>query len=291
MLARISAGTNPSLTAIHGRNVAAASMLTSFPTRSYNKMSIPLQKLKFVKHPRYGQVFPVVSVDKRNEYPNLARTSTSVLSFFNGLVLYSTFYVPIFTAEFSSIVAHPLVILPSLFLNFYMYKRFYSLFYMDRSIVTSIFLKPCGRKFIVETRDGDTCEVTISDVFLTKYLESYFDERIEFQHGANVYKQIRGNARIMDRWVLENILDNKDIDMKNVQYDFDLTKEFTWDFRDLVEIKKRKRFVTRTYRPTFKVLNAVRSALAFEKARKQGNLVTKRKPFDGYELYDYMPDT
>jgi len=207
------------------------------------------------------------------------------------MVFYSTFYVPIFTAEFSSIVAHPLVFLPSLFLNLYMYKRFYTLFYLDRSIVTSIFLLPCGRKFIVEARDGHSKEVTISDVFMTKYLETYVDERIEFQHGANVYNQIRGNARIMDRWVLDRILDNKDIDMKNVQYEFDFTKEFTWDFRDLVEIKKRKRYVTRTYRPTFKVLGAVRSALKFEKARKAGQLVTKRKPFQGYDLYEYMPDT
>ena len=51
---------------------------------------------------------------------------------------------------------------------------------MDRSIVSSIFLKQCGRVFIVETRDGASKEVTISDVFMTKYLSHYFDERIEF---------------------------------------------------------------------------------------------------------------
>lgn len=95
----------------------------------------------------------------------------------------------------------------------------------------------------------------------------------------------------MDKWVLDNMLDNKNIDVKNVKYDFDFTKEFTWDFRDLVEIKKRKRFVARTYKPTFKVLSQVRSAQAFEKARKRDQLITKRTPFEGYELYDYIPDT
>ncbi len=70
-----------------------------------------------------------------------------------------------------------------------------------------------------------------------------------------MYVQIRGNARIMDDWLLARILDNKNIDTKNVEYDFDFTKEFTWDFRDLVEIKKRKRFVSRTFKPTFKVLS------------------------------------
>ena len=55
----------------------------------------------------------------------------------------------------------------------------------------------------------------------------------------------------MDAWVLDRMLDNKNIDTKNVEYDFDFTKEFTWDFRDLVKIKKRKRFVSRTFKPTF----------------------------------------
>ena len=95
----------------------------------------------------------------------------------------------------------------------------------------------------------------------------------------------------MDGWVLEQMLDNKDIDTKNVAYDFDFTKEFTWEFRDLVEIKKRRRYVLRTYKPTFKVLQQVKSALAFEKARKRGQLVSLRKPYQGYDLYEYFPDT
>lgn len=49
-------------------------------------------------------------------------------------------------------------------------------------------------------------------------------------------------------------MDNKNIDTKNVTYEFDLTKEFTWDFREIVEIKKRKRFVVRVYKPTLKLI-------------------------------------
>ena len=143
-------------------------------------MAIPLQKLKFVKHPRYGQVYPVVSIDSRHEYPNVARASTALLSIFNGLLMYSTFYLPIFTAEFASLVTHPSVFLPSLVLNYVLYRRNYSLFYMDRSMVTSLFLKPCGTKFIIETRNGESKEITITDVFMTKYLETRFYERIEF---------------------------------------------------------------------------------------------------------------
>ena len=90
--------------------------------------------------------------------------------------------------------------------------------------------------------------------------------------------------------MLSCVLDNKNIDTKNVEYDFDFTKEFTWDFRDLVEIKKRKRFVLRTFKPTIKVLSQVRSAMSFVKAKKRGSIITKRDAYQGYNLYDYNPD-
>ena len=199
--------------------------------------------------------------------------------------------MPIFTAEFSAIVAHPFVLFPSLALNTYLFKAYNALFYQDRSLVTSLFLMPCGGKFICETRDGNSCEVTINDVFMTKYLSSRFDRKIEFQHGANQFKQIRGNPRIFDIFVLENVLDNRNIDTKNVEYDFDFTKEFTWDFRDLVAIKKRKRYVSRIFKPTFKVLNSVRSGQRFEKAKKNGKLaISKFNAYKGYDLYEYIPD-
>lgn len=257
----------------------------------YNKMSIPLKKLKFINHPRYGRVYPFVCIDRRNEWANTARFSTFALSILNGLVLYSTFYMPIFTVEFSAIVANPFVLLPSLAANFYLYKTHNSLFYQDRSLVTNMFLKPNGRYFICETRAGSSDIVKIDDVFMTKFVKTRWETKIEFQHGANQYKQIRGNPRIFDSFVLENALDNRNIDTKNVEYDFDLTREFTWDFRELVEIKKRKRYVSRTMRPTFKVLNSVRSASLFEKAKRQGKLaVAKCTPFKGYDVYEYHED-
>merc|ERR1712146_655677 len=92
---------------------------------------------------------------------------------------------------------------------------------------------------------------------------SKYEDRITFGHGANQQKFIRGNKTIFDRWALDAVLSNKFIDVKNVAYNFDVTKEFTWEFRDLVEIKKRKRFVSRLYKPTAKVLPGIDSAMRF----------------------------
>ena len=64
----------------------------------------------------------------------------------------------------------------------------------------------------------------------------------------------------MDQWLLDEIMDNRFIDTKNVQFDFDITKEFTWDFRELVEIKKRRRVVQKIYKPTMKVFGKIRDA-------------------------------
>jgi len=83
------------------------------------------------------------------------------------------------------------------------------------------------------------------------------------------------------------MLDNKNIDTKNKEFDFNFTKEFTWDYKELVEIKKRKRFVHRTMQPTVKVLNQVRSAMLYEKAKKKGALISGREPYQNYDIYDY----
>lgn len=90
--------------------------------------------------------------------------------------------------------------------------------------------------------------------------------------------------------MLDQVLDSAFIDAQNQSYDFDITKEWTWEFRDLVEIKKRKRYVTKIYRPTLQAMLRKESAVKFHKAQEDGSLITKAKPFPNYQLYRYFPD-
>jgi hypothetical protein len=69
-----------------------------------------------------------------------------------------------------------------------------------------------------------------------------------------------------------------------------VTKEFTWEFRDLVEIKKRKKIVHRLYKPTAKVLSGIDSARRFDRASKAGLTRSNIKPFENYATYKYIPD-
>lgn len=95
-------------------------------------------------------------------------------------------------------------------------------------------------------------------------------------HGANNYIFIHGNTHIFDDQILSAVLTNNFIDVKNVAYDYDVTKEFTWDFKDLVEIKKHKRVVNRFYRPTMKTLGSLQHSKMFEKNKKEGRVVSNR---------------
>lgn len=54
--------------------------------------------------------------------------------------------------------------------------------------------------------------------------------------------------------MLNAILDTDFIDVNNVSYDYDVSSEFTWDYKEMVEIKKRKRVVSRFYKPNARVL-------------------------------------
>jgi len=101
---------------------------------------------------------------------------------------------------------------------------------------------------------------------------------------------IRGNSIIYDSWVLANVLDKQFIDTRNTGYDFDISKEFTWEFRDLVEIKKRKRIVDRVVAPTVASFTRLISAEKRKYAIKRDALITSRKPHPCFRLFEFFGD-
>lgn len=108
-------------------------------------LATPIQKLHFVEHPRYGQVYPFVCLNHDSNYPRVAIGSTIGMTLVNSAILYSTFVMPIFTASFSAIFANPIFLLPSLTANFIIWRRSHVYFYGDRTEVVNMFLKPNGK--------------------------------------------------------------------------------------------------------------------------------------------------
>ena len=124
----------------------------------------------------------------------------------------------------------------------------------------------------METLDGDSKVINNKDFFDCKPVETRFSNRIDMYHGANNYLFLRGNSYAYNAELISGILTNNFIDVNNVAYDYDVTKEFTWDYKELVEIKKRKRRFNRFYKPTISLLTKIDSAKKFERNRSQGLL-------------------
>jgi len=149
-----------------GAAAAASTPMIGQPQRQFAAgFATPMSKLRHIVHPRYGKVFPVVTISRKNEWPRLRRISTTSLSVVNFSIMWSALIMPIYTAEASAILANPFFLLPSIALNYYLYKSSYALFYMDRSMITNIFLMDNGKQIITETRDGKTKVINIMDIY------------------------------------------------------------------------------------------------------------------------------
>ena len=148
--------------------------MTATASRSFS-IATPMQKLHFTEHPRYGSVYPIVTINDKESFQKLATSSTVCLSIFNTSLLYSTFVMPIYKAWFASIFANPIVLLPSMALNYILYHRNYVYFYGDRSQVVNMFLKPNGKQIIVESRDGESKVVNITDIYGAKAVNTRWE--------------------------------------------------------------------------------------------------------------------
>ena len=101
---------------------------------------------------------------------------------------------------------------------------------------------------------------------------------------------MKGNTHCYDQFVLDAVLENKFIDVNNVAYNYDVTSEFTWEFRDLVEIKKRKRIVRKYFRPTPKVMMQLQSASKWQRAFALKKTQNNKKVIRDYKLFTFMED-
>lgn len=128
------------------------------------------------------------------------------------------------------------------------------------------------------------------DIYDAKRVITRHESRIDFHHGANNFMYIRGNSTIYDSWVLTNVLEKNFIDTRNVESDFEISKEFTWEFRDLVEIKKRKRVVERVIQPSMATFIRLQSAAKRALAIKSDSLVSRLAPHPNMSLYEYFDD-
>lgn len=222
-------------------------------------------------------------------YFGTAKASCFFSTALNSTILYSLFVHPIFIPAITSVICYPLFVLPSLALNYALFQRYY-VYFQNGSYITNMFLKPNGKQVIVETLDGESKVINNKDFYKAEMITNKYQHRVDIYHGANNYLFLRGNSFAYDSHILTAVLNNDFIDVRNVAYDYDVTKEFTWDFKELVEIKKKKRSLSRFYRPNFKLFEKLQSAAAFQRNKQTGALLSSRTVLAPFETFSYQPD-
>ena len=154
------------------RQLASKSLLLT-NARAFSIVA-PNAKLHFIDHPRYGSVYPIVCLNDKQLYFRLTKAACVGSSLLNFSLLYSLFVSPLFTPALSAIMCHPAFILPSFIVNYGLFARYYPYFYLARSHVVNMFLRPNGKQVIVETRDGESKIVNNMDFFDVKTIQSKF---------------------------------------------------------------------------------------------------------------------
>jgi len=250
-------------------------------------MVTPRCKLHFIDHPRYGKVYPIITHDFRKNYFTLPVISYLGLGAVNTVVLYGTFISQVFTPMAQSFLCNPLFILPSLYANYVLFDKYYVYFFGGRSHIQNMFLKTSGKSVIVETRDGASTEIKNNIFYHPKQIKTGYEDRIDIGYGANKYLFIKGNPLIKDMELLEAVLLNKQVDVNNIAYDYDVSNEFTWKFREIVEIKKQRRPVVKYHWPTAKSLLRLQNIGKFNRASQSGSIKDRTTVVKDYVLYAF----
>jgi len=94
--------------------------ITAITKRDFS-IATPIQKLHFVEHPRYGRVYPVVTINTNENWYKTTTASTLALTVVNTSILYSTFVMPLFKASVAAIFANPIFLIPSFTINYLLY--------------------------------------------------------------------------------------------------------------------------------------------------------------------------
>ena len=142
----------------------------------------PRSKLHFVNHPRHGKVYPVATYDLSKNYYKLPIASFTAMGLVNSLVLYGTFINQIFTPVVQGFLCNPIFLIPSLYLNYYLFDKYFVFTNGARSHVLNIYLKPCGKKSIVETRDGECRTVVHEKFYEPSVVKTRYSYRIDLGH-------------------------------------------------------------------------------------------------------------
>lgn len=200
-------------------------------------ITIPYKKLHFIDHEVHGKVYPVACFHKDSVRPKTKISLLFSVTGINSLALYSLFVEPILLDTIWASFCNPLFLVPSLIANYFILTEYSIMLYAKREMAINMWLLPNGRQVIVDTYNGESRKINIKDFYNYKERSTKFKLGgwKEIYHGTNNYLFMTGNSQYFDKEVFDSIVDRKFVDTKNVVFDIDVDKSFTWDIDELLK--------------------------------------------------------
>ena len=207
---------------------------TKTVTRNF-ALYIPNKKLIFIKHPKYGRVYPVYIADENYNKKNNPKKLMPFIILISAINLYvfliasgifpvSQFYKLFFSNE--------LIFLTSVFVNVYFLRKYFKYLSDYSNRVRCMYLFPEGNKILLESFDMSVNRLENLDIFnyninksntlddknkkswrnIFKNNTNNFRASIEW--GRNRENFFEGNRKILDYEIFTQILGRNNIDTK-----------------------------------------------------------------------------
>lgn len=207
---------------------------TKTVTRNF-VLYIPNKKLIFIKHSKYGRVYPVYIADENYNKKNNPKKLMPFIILISAINLYvflvasgifgvSEFYKVFFSNE--------LIFLTSVFLNIYILRKYFKYLSDYSNRVRCMYLFPEGNKILLESFDRSVNRFDNLDIFnYNIYKSNLLDEknkkswknifgnntnnfRASIEWGRNRENFFEGSRKILDYEIFTQILGRNNIDTK-----------------------------------------------------------------------------
>jgi hypothetical protein len=164
---------------------------------------IPNKKLNFIKHPKYGKVYPVYIGDQNYNKKNNPKKLMPFIILITAINVYifltSWELFPISTI-YKFFNSNELIFLTSVFLNVYLLRKYFKYLSDYSNRVRCMYLLPTGNKIILECFDGSVNRFENLDIFNFNIKNSFNLEENEISSWRYVFTNNHNNFKANIEW-------------------------------------------------------------------------------------------
>lgn len=164
---------------------------------------IPKKKLNFIKHPKYGKVYPVYIGDENYNKKNNPKKLMPPIIFATAMNLYvfltSWGLFPV-SSLYSLFHSNELIFLTSVFLNVYLLRKYFKYLSDYSNRVRCMYLLPTGNKIVLECFDGSVSRLENLDIYNFNIKNDFNFEEKEISSWKSVFNNNNNNFKANIEW-------------------------------------------------------------------------------------------